>query len=88
VGGLLCALRENALRIVYAGAIVSIVACGIGALIHLVGGHGILYGVADPVAILLLLRATPPADRLNTDERNHCDGNRKDGVAPLTLRMA
>jgi len=85
-GGLLCAHRENGRRIAYSGALISITACAIGALIHLVGGHGILYGVADPIAIILLLRATPPADRLGTDERDR-NGNCDETARPLTLRM-
>ena len=85
-GSLLCAHRENGRRIAYSGAIVSIAACGIGALIHLVGGHGILYGVADPIAIILLLNATLPADRLNPDEQDH-HRHRDEAARPLTLRM-
>jgi len=41
------------------GASASIVAHTLGAFIGLVGGHGVLYGVGFPVAIVLLLRATP-----------------------------
>jgi hypothetical protein len=41
------------------GSAASIVAHMIGALIGLVGGHGVLYGVGFPVAIVLLLRAAP-----------------------------
>jgi hypothetical protein len=41
------------------GSTASIVAHLVGALIGLVGGHGVLYGVGFPVAIVLLLRATP-----------------------------
>jgi hypothetical protein len=41
------------------GSAASIVVHMIGALIGLVGGHGVLYGVGFPAAIVLLLRAIP-----------------------------
>jgi hypothetical protein len=41
------------------GAAGSIVSHILGALIGLVGGHGVLYGAAFPIALLLLFRATP-----------------------------
>src|SRR5215831_19345888 len=83
-GGLLCARRDNGRRLAYSGAILSITSCSIGALIQLVGGHGILYGVADPIAIILLLRAIPPSDRLATDER-HRHSSRDEASRPLTF---
>ena len=53
------------------GSAASIVAHMVGALIGLVGGHGVLYGAGFPVAIVLLLRATPssglPINTQNTD---------------------
>ena len=56
------------------GSAASIVAHMIGALIGLVGGHGMLYGVGFPVAIVLLLRATPlsglPIDTQKADARS------------------
>jgi hypothetical protein len=56
------------------GSAASIVAHMIGALIGLVGGHGVLYGVGFPVAIVLLLRATPsnglPIDTQKADARS------------------
>ena len=56
------------------GSAASIVAHMIGALIGLVGGHGVLYGVGFPVAIVLLLRATPssglPIDTQNAAARS------------------
>src|SRR5262245_52653507 len=55
------------------GSVASIVAHTIGAFIGLVGGHGLLYGVGFPVAIVLFLRATPsdglPADTQKADQR-------------------
>ena len=63
--------REMGRRLALWGSAASIVAHMIGALIGLVGGHGVLYGVGFPVAIVLLLRATPssglPIDKQNTD---------------------
>lgn len=55
----LCARRETGRGVAYVGAALSVVACTWGALIGLVGGHGVLYGVGYPVAIVLLLRQTP-----------------------------
>ena len=55
----LCARRETGRGIAYAGAALSVVACTSGAVIGLVGGHGVLYGVGYPIAIVMLLRATP-----------------------------
>jgi len=87
-GGLLCAQRDNGRRLAYSGAILSIAACsiGIGALIQLVGGHGILYGVADPIAIILLLRATPPLSRLKANEHDHVQ--RHGAASPLMFGTA
>jgi hypothetical protein len=63
--------RQMGRRLALWGSASSIVAHMIGALIGLVGGHGVLYGVGFPVAIVLLLRATPssglPIDTQNTD---------------------
>src|SRR5215470_13430421 len=41
------------------GSAASIGAHTMGAFIGLVGGHGVLYGIGFPLAIVLLLRATP-----------------------------
>jgi hypothetical protein len=51
--------RQMGRRLALWGSAVSIVAHLIGAVIGLVGGHGVLYGVGFPVAIVLLLRAAP-----------------------------
>jgi len=51
--------RQRGRQLALWGSAASIVAHMIGALIGLVGGHGVLYGVGFPVAIVLLLRATP-----------------------------
>ena len=63
--------REMGRRLALWGSAASIVAHMIGALIGFVGGHGLLHGVGFPVAIVLLLRATPssgpPIDTQNTD---------------------
>jgi len=85
-GGLLCAQRDNGRRLAYSGAILSIAACSIGALIQLVGGHGILDGVADPIAIILLLRATPPLSRLKANEHDHVQ--RHGAASPLMFGTA
>jgi len=62
------------------GSAASIVAHMIGALIGLVGGHGVLYGVGFPVAIVLLLRATPsnglPIDSQKGDARSTASHDR------------
>jgi membrane-bound metal-dependent hydrolase YbcI (DUF457 family) len=58
-GVLLFTKRQLGRRIAYWGSVASIVAHTLGALIGLVGGHGVLYGVGFPVAIVLLLRITP-----------------------------
>ena len=62
------------------GAAVSIVAHTIGALVGLVGGHGVLYGVGFPVAIVLLLRAIPsnglPIDTQKADARSTASHDR------------
>jgi hypothetical protein len=52
--------RQGGRQLALFGCAASIVALVIGALIGLVGGHGVLYGVGFPVAIVLLLRASPP----------------------------
>jgi hypothetical protein len=66
--------RQVGRRLAWWGSAASIVAHMIGALIGLVGGHGVLYGVGFPVAIVLLLRATPPTglpiDTQETDARS------------------
>jgi hypothetical protein len=66
--------RQMGRRLALWGCGASIVAHMIGALIGLVGGHGVLYGVGFPVAIVLLLRATPsrglPIDAQNADARS------------------
>jgi len=62
------------------GCAASIVAHLIGALIGLVGGHGVLYGVGFPIAIVLLLRATPssglPIDTQKVDARSTASHDR------------
>ena len=50
------------------GSAASIVAHMIGALIGLVGGHGVLYGVGFPVAIVLLLRAASNGLPIHTQQ--------------------
>jgi hypothetical protein len=57
-GVLLFTKRQVGRRLAYWGSAASIVAHTLGALIGLVGGHGVLYGVGFPVAIILLLRIT------------------------------
>jgi hypothetical protein len=52
--------RQVGRKLALWGSAASIVAHMIGALIGLVGGHGVLNGVGFPVAIVLLLRAAPP----------------------------
>jgi hypothetical protein len=51
------------------GSAASIVAHMIGALIGLVGGHGVLYGIGFPVAIVLLLRAIPSSGLPTSTEK-------------------
>ena len=62
------------------GSAASIVVHLTGALIGLVGGHGVLYGVGFPVAILLRLRATPssglPIDTQEADARSMASHDR------------
>ena len=58
-GVLLFLNRQVGRRIALCGSAASIVAHVIGAFIGLVGGHGVLYGVGFPVAIVLLVRVTP-----------------------------
>jgi hypothetical protein len=58
-GALLFARRRTGRSVAYVGAAMSVVACTVGAVIGLVGGHGVLYGVGYPIAIVMLLRATP-----------------------------
>ena len=74
-GMLLCVRRRIRRRVAYWGAAASIVACTVGALIGLVGGHGVLYGVGYPIVIVLLLRATPssglPSDARAPDSPPH-----------------
>ena len=74
-GMLLCARRRIGRRVAYWGAAASIVACTVGALIGLVGGHGVRYGVGYPIVIVLLLRATPsnglPSDGRTPDSPPH-----------------
>ena len=69
------------------GSAASIVAHTIGALIGLVGGHGVLYGAGFPIAIVLLLRATPssglPIDTQKADERSTASHDR--GVLRVAL---
>jgi hypothetical protein len=58
-GILLIMRRQLGRQLALWGSRASIVAHAIGAFIGLVGGHGVLYGVGFPVAMMLLLRATP-----------------------------
>lgn len=58
-GALLCARFQFGRVLAFWGSVGSIAAHILGALIGLVGGHGVLYGAAFPLAILLLIRATP-----------------------------
>jgi hypothetical protein len=61
VAGVLLFTKRQVWRgLAYWGSAASIVAHTLGAFIGLVGGHGVLYGVGFPVAIVLLLRITPP----------------------------
>ena len=66
--------RQVGRRIAYWGSAASVAAHTVGALIGLVGGHGVLYGVGFPVAIVLLLRTTPsrglPSEARNPDARS------------------
>ncbi len=79
-GVLLFMKREVGRDVALWGAVASIVAHTLGALIGLVGGHGVLYGVGFPVAIVLLLRATPsgglPIDVQKPDARSTASHDR------------
>ena len=72
--------RQAGRRLAVWGSAASIVAHMIGALIGLVGGHGVLYGVGFPMAIVLLLRATPssalPIDTQNDEARSTASHDR------------
>jgi hypothetical protein len=73
-GGSLVMRRQLGRHLALWASAVSIMTHLIGALIGLVGGHGVLYGVGFPVAIVLLLRAFPsdrlPIDPQKTDRRS------------------
>ena len=65
--------RQVGRRLALWGSAASIVAHMTGAFIGLVGGHGVLYGVGFPIALVRLLRATPstglPLDTQKVDAR-------------------
>jgi hypothetical protein len=71
------------------GSAASIVAHVIGALIGLVGGHGVLYGVGFPVAIVLLLRGTPssgvPIAARNADTPSPASRDRNDELLSAAI---
>jgi len=63
-GIVLCAKRTTGRTIAYWGAAVSVPAHIIGALIGLMGGHAVLYGVGYPIVIVLLLKRATPSSGL------------------------
>jgi hypothetical protein len=79
-GVLLFMKRQSGRHLALCGSAASIVAHVLGALIGLVGGHGVLYGVGFPLAIVLLLRATPssglPMDTQKADARSTASDDR------------
>jgi hypothetical protein len=58
-GACLIARRPLGHPLALVGAWASICACAAGAVIGLVGGHGLLYGVGFPLVIVALLRIPP-----------------------------
>lgn len=88
-GVLLFLKRHVGRRIALWGSAASIVAHVIGAFIGLVGGHGVLYGVGFPVAIVLLLRVTPssglPIDPRNADTRSRASHDRHDELLSAAI---
>jgi hypothetical protein len=60
-GILLCCKVEAGRKVVYAAAWLSIPVHVFGTAIHLMGGHAVLYGVAYPIVIVLLLRRATPS---------------------------
>src|SRR5262245_54061037 len=79
-GGSLIMKRQVGRQLALWGSTASVAAHLIGAFIGLVGGHGVLYGVGFPVAIVLLLRATPssglPIDPEKADVRSTASHDR------------
>jgi hypothetical protein len=68
-GIVLCAKRTKGRTIAYWGTAVSVPAHIFGAVIGLMGGHAVLYGVGYPIVIALLLkRATPSSGLPNSTE--------------------
>ena len=65
-GIVLCAKRTTGRTIAYWGATVSVAAHIIGALIGLMGGHAVLYGVGYPIVIVLLLKRAKPSSGLSS----------------------
>lgn len=60
-GACLVARRAIGRQLAVSGAWASVCACVSGAVIGLVGGHGLLYGVGFPLVIVALLRIPPVA---------------------------
>ena len=58
-GMMLVARRPSGRLIASIGAIASMAAHLLGAVIGLVGGHGLLYGAAFPAVLIALLRVSP-----------------------------
>src|SRR4051812_15375686 len=61
-GIVLCTKRLFGRVLAYYGAAVSIFSISFAVVIHLAGGHALLYGVGYPVVIALLLRRATPSD--------------------------
>ena len=90
-GTALSAKRRFGQTLGYWGAAGSIAAHTFGAVIGLVGGHGVLYGVGFPVAILLLFRSTPsngvrsaPSDE--RDSATSASSQHQDGQLTTAIR--
>jgi hypothetical protein len=64
-GIVLCTKRLVGRTLAYHGAAVSIFSISFAAVIHLAGGHALLYGVGYPIVIVLLLRRATPSDGAN-----------------------
>ena len=84
-GVCLIARRPIGRQLAMCGAWASVSACSAGAVIGLVGGHGILYGVAFPLAIVALLRVPPEGQPEPVATPSEAPSKRQDRALQLNV---